>query len=292
VSTYVQYAVDGMGLGCIYALMALSLALLFGVMGLMNFAFGELIMIGGFTVYYLRDEPALLILAVTIVVVVIASVVMEALAFRPVRHASPTTLLITSFALSIGLQYAVRATVGPIAKPVPPIAFLSDQFEIGNVRVQWLDVITAIATVLLVFGLTLILRKTMLGIHLRAATEDFSMASLVGVRGNVVIPAAFALTGILAGVCAFFYVAGSGSVSYQMGANPVLVAFVGVAVGGLGSLYGAAIGGFLLGASLTILQATLPVDWSTYTPALAYAGVIAIFLLRPQGLIARRTTRV
>jgi branched-chain amino acid transport system permease protein len=272
--------------------MALSLALLFGIMGLMNFAFGELIMIGGFTVYYLRDQPALIILAVTIVVVVVASVLMELLAFRPVRHASATTLLITSFALSIGLQQAVRATVGPIAKPVPPIAFLSDQFEIANVRVSWLDVVTAIATVGLVFGLTLILRKTMLGIHLRASTEDFRMAGLVGVRANVVISAAFALTGVLAGVTAFLYVANSGSVSYDMGANPVLIAFVGVALGGLGSLYGAAIGGFLLGASLTILQATLPVDWSSYTPALAYLGVIAIFLLRPQGLISRQATRV
>jgi branched-chain amino acid transport system permease protein len=292
VSTYVQYAVDSLGNGCIYALMALGLALLFGVMGLMNFAFGELIMIGGFTVYYLRDQPALVIVLVVVAVVVVASVLMELLAFRPVRHASATTLLITSFALSIGLQQAVRATVGPIAKPVPPIAFLSDQFEIAGVRVQWLNVVTAIVTVVLVVALTMILRKTMLGIHLRASTEDFRMASLVGVRANVVISAAFAITGVLAGVGAFLYVADRGSVSYDMGANPVLVAFVGVAVGGLGSLYGAAIGGFLLGAALTVLQATLPVDWSSYTQALAYAGVIAIFLLRPQGLIARRTTRV
>lgn len=289
---YLQYAVDAIGLGCLYALMSLALALLFGVMGLMNFAYGELIMIGGYTMYYFRDRGWLAVAIATVVVVVIAAVLMELLAFRPVRNADPTTLLITSFALSIGLQQAARATIGPISKPVTPFEFLSRQLVFGDVRIKYIDIAALLATIVLVAALTWILRSTLLGIQLRASTEDFLMSNLLGVKANRVISAAFAITGVLAAVVAFLLIARTGSVSYDKGADPVLIAFVGCVIGGLGSIYGAALGGFILGCVLNVLQASLPVDYSTYTPAVAYAAVILILILRPGGLIARRTTRV
>jgi branched-chain amino acid transport system permease protein len=271
--------------------MALSLALLFSVMGLMNFAYGELIMVGGYTMYVLRDEPFILLAIGTILVVTIVSILMERVAFRPLRNASPVTLLVASFAVSYGLQQIAYMSVGPTPKGVPEFRWLADTFQIGDITISNLGVVTLVVTLVLVAATSLLLNRTMLGIQLRASTEDFNMARLVGVRANRVIVAAFAITGVLAGFVALCYVARNGSVSPTMGQGPLLVAFVGGVIGGLGSIWGATIGGFLLGAVVTALQAALPVDLSSYTPLFAFSAVIAILVLRPSGLFARRAVR-
>lgn len=271
--------------------MALSLALLFSVMGLMNFAYGELIMVGGYTMFILRDDSWVLLLVITIVVVTVISVLMERIAFRPLRDASPNTLLVASFAVSYGLQQLAYMTVGPIPKGVSPYPWLVENLDILGISVSRLSIITFLVTIALLVAVTAGLNRTMLGIQLRASTEDFDMARLVGVRANRVIVAAFAITGVLAGVVALCYVSRSGSVSPTLGQGPLLVAFVGGVIGGLGSLTGATIGGFLLGAAVTALQATLPTDLSSYTTLFAFSAVIAILVLRPSGLFARRAVR-
>jgi branched-chain amino acid transport system permease protein len=271
--------------------MALSLALLFSVMGLMNFAYGELIMVGGYTMYTLRDDGWLVLVVATIAVVTIVSILMERLAFRPLRDASPITLLVASFAVSYGMQQLAYMSVGPIPKGVRPFDWLAETFQIGGVTISHLSVVTFVVTIGLLIATTLILNRTMLGIQLRASTEDFDMARMVGVRANRVIVSAFAITGVLAGVVALCYVSRNGSVSPTMGQGPLLVAFVGGVIGGLGSLWGATIGGFLLGATVTALQASLPVDLSSYTNLFAFSAVIAILVLRPSGLFARRAVR-
>jgi branched-chain amino acid transport system permease protein len=272
--------------------MALSLALLFSVMGLMNFAYGELIMAGGYAMFYLRSGNWLVLIVVTIVVVTVISVLMERLAFRPLRDASPITLLVASFAVSYALQQLAYMTIGPIPKGVRPFNWLNERVDIGSVSISHLSIVTFIAVVLLLLATTTILNKTMLGVQLRASTEDFDMARMVGVRANRVIVSAFAITGVLAGVVALCYVSRNGSVSPTMGQGPLLVAFVGGVIGGLGSLLGATVGGFLLGAAVTALQASLPVNLSSYTQLFAFSAVIAILVLRPSGLFARRATRV
>jgi branched-chain amino acid transport system permease protein len=272
--------------------MALSLALLFSVMGLMNFAYGELIMVGGYAMYLLRNDSWIVLVVVTILAVTVASILMERLAFRPLRDASPITLLVASFAVSYGLQQLAYMSVGPIPKGVRSFDWLAKNFDLGGVTISNLSVVTFGVTIVLLIGTTLLLNRTMLGIQLRASTEDFDMARLVGVRANRVIVSAFAITGVLAGVVALCYVSRNGSVSPTMGQGPLLVAFVGGVIGGLGSLWGATVGGFLLGATVTALQATLPVELSSYTPLFAFSAVIAILVLRPSGLFARRSVRV
>lgn len=271
--------------------MALSLALLFSVMGLMNFAYGELIMVGGYAMFLLRDGSWVLLIVATIAVVTLVSILMERLAFRPLRDASPITLLVASFAVSYGLQQLAYMTVGPIPKGVRPFTWLNHSIGLGGVTISYLSLITFLATIVLLIVTTLILNRTMLGVQLRASTEDFDMARMVGVRANRVIVAAFAITGVLAGVVALCYVSRNGSVSPTMGQGPLLVAFVGGVIGGLGSLLGATVGGFLLGAAVTALQASLPVQLSSYTELFAFGAVIAILVLRPSGLFARRATR-
>jgi branched-chain amino acid transport system permease protein len=252
----------------------------------MNFAYGELIMVGGYTMYYTRDFGALPMVVITIVVVVLVSVLMELIAFRPVRHAAPVTLLITSFAVSFGLQQVAFMTVARgRQKGVEPYPWLTDQHEILGLRLSNLDVLTLLVAAGLLIGMTLLLKRTTIGIQLRASTEDYEMARLVGIRGNRVISFAFAITGLLAAAVCILYVLRTGSLSATMGVTPLLIAFVGGAIGGLGSLTGAALGGFTLGVVINSIQSSLPVDLSGYTLMFAFLFVILVLVIAPNGLL-------
>ena len=205
-STYVQYMTDSIAYGSLFALMALSLSLLFGVMGLMNFAYGELIMVGAYTMYYTERYGWLAMILATFASVILFALVMELVAFRPVRRASASTLLITSFALSIGLQklfYMIFPPGSP--RTVKPYPWLTNQFEVKGVLFSRLDIAIFIVTILLLVGMVLLLKRTQLGIQLRASTEDFRMAQLVGVKANRVISSAFAITGFLAAAVTILY---------------------------------------------------------------------------------------
>lgn len=281
-----QVGIDAVSFGALFAIMALGLALLFGVMRLMNFAYGELIMVGGYTMFYTRDLGAIPMILITIVVVVLVAVLMELIAFRPVRHAAPLTLLITSFAVSFGLQQAAFMTVarGP-QKGVEPYPWLTDQHHIAGLRLSNLDIITLLVAGALLIGMTILLRRTTIGVQLRASTEDYQMAQLVGIRGNRVISFAFAITGLLAAAVCILFVLRTGSLSAEMGVTPLLIAFVGGAIGGLGSLTGAALGGFTLGVLINMIQASLPVDLSGYTLMFAFLFVIVVLVIAPNGLL-------
>src|SRR5581483_2792255 len=273
-TSLIHHLIDALSLGSLYALLALGIALIFGIMNLINFAYGELIMIGAYT----------LCLAVT----ALASMAMERAAFRPFRGAAAPVLLVTSFALSFALQRVATVIFGSRAKGVSLPAFFDRSLHIGAVSFSSLNVITVIAMVAMVGGLATFLQRSMLGIQMRAAAENFQTARLLGVRSNLVIVVAFALSGLFAGVAAILIVAQGGTVTPTMGAAPVLIAFVATILGGLGSLYAAAVGGFFLGALTVVLQVVLPGDLVAYRDAFVYAGVIAVLLVRPQGLIVVR----
>ena len=285
----IQYTLDSIAFGSLFAVMAIGLALLFNVMGLMNFAYGELIMAGAYTMYYTRGSGWLGMIAMTVIVVTALSLLMELVAFRPLRNASPITLLVSSFAVSYSLQALGWMTVGKgPQKGVEPYPWLTRQLDVSGVLVSRLTIITVIATIVLLAAMTLLLKRTTLGMQLRASTEDFRMAQLVGVKANWVISAAFAITGLLASAVALLYVLRSGTVAPDIGLGPLLVAFVGGVIGGLGSLAGAALGGFVLGAIINALQATLPITLKSHTQLFAFLAVIAILVFQPGGLVALR----
>jgi branched-chain amino acid transport system permease protein len=289
VSNILQYATDSIYYGSFFALISLSLSLLFGVMGLMNFAYGELIMAGAYVMFYTRSWGWLAMIVMTVVIVTALSLLMELVAFRPLRRAEPVVLLISSFAVSYGLEALGWMTVGTgPQKGVEPYPWLTKQFDVGGVLLSMLEIVTWIVTIVLLLGMTLLIRRTALGIHLRASTEDFRMAQLLGVRANWVISAAFGITGVLAAAVALLFTFRQGAVAPDIGQGPLLIAFVGGVIGGLGSLAGAALGGFALGVILNLLQAILPLSINNHFQLFAFAGVIAILLLQPNGLIAIR----
>lgn len=286
-----QDLVDAVSLGSLYALLALGIALIFGIMSLINFAHGELIMIGAYALFLLGTPAFPLLIAGTVAVVALAAVLMERVAFRPVRGADPATLLVTSFAVSFLLQNLALLIMGGRAKGVDLLPGLQDAFLIGDVRIQKLNVAIVLTTAGLLTVLALFLKRTDLGIQMRAAAEDFSTARLMGVRANTVIAAAFAISGVLAAAAAMFLVAQGGTAYPTIGLAPVIVAFIATIIGGLHSLRGAALGGFVLGFLTIVLQARLPEGLQPYRDVFLYSIVILILLFRPHGLVVARSLR-
>jgi branched-chain amino acid transport system permease protein len=205
------------------------------------------------------------------------------------RGASPPTLLIASFAVSYGLQNLAILIEGSAPKGTHVSSWLSESYQIGSVSVPKLDLVTVGVTIALLVALGLFLQRTRTGVQMRASAEDFRMARILGVRANTVIATAFGISGLLAGIGAYLLVAQTGEVSPDLGSNPVLYAFVATVLGGMGSLPGAVLGGYVFGAIFVALQSYLPLELRSYRDAFAFAAVIAMLLVRPQGLIVSRS---
>jgi branched-chain amino acid transport system permease protein len=286
---FLQNLVDAASLGSLYALIALGIALLFGIMQLVNFAHGELIMIGGYTFLLLEHQSWPVIILGTIVAVVLLALLMERIAFRPVRNASPPTLFITSFALSYLIQNIMIIAVGATARAAQLPLTLSKPVSVGGLNVARLDLLTIGGTLVLLLLFAGMLTRTRFGLQMRAAAEDFPMARLLGVRANRVIAGAFAISGTLAALVALVVVAKTSILTPTMGQTYVLVGFVATVVGGLGSLAAAGLGGFVVGFATVGLQAWLPLSLRPYRDAFVFGLVIMILLFRPQGLIVVRS---
>lgn len=282
----IQQCVNALSLGGTYALLALGLAVVFSVLGMINFAHGEILTIAGYTVFFaiIGEVPPVLIIPLALVVAMAAAALMERIAFRPLRGASGTTLLITSFAVSGILQMLFQNLISTRPRPVPIPAALTGAFNLGPFHIGVIQSLSIFATVAMVGLLTLFLKRTLLGIAIRAAAVDFPTTRLMGVRANRVILAAFAISGLLAGVSGLLWIAQRGSVDPLMGFLPVLKAFIAAILGGIGNLTGAVIGGFFLGAIEIGLQAVLPESIQPFRDAIALSLVVLVLLYRPQGL--------
>jgi branched-chain amino acid transport system permease protein len=210
---------------------------------------------------------------------------MERVAFRPVRNSSPTTMLITSFAVSNLLQNIALLTISPRpqAPRLPPIFVKS--VTAGEITFKVVDLIAIVVGILALIGLTIFLRRTVIGLALRAAADDFTMTRLVGVRANRVVAAAFAVSGFMAGLVALFWIGRTGQTYPTVGLQPVLIAFIASVVGGMETLKGAVLGGYVLGFLTIGLQTWLPQGVNNYRDAVMFGIVILVLLVRPQGLI-------
>lgn len=281
----VQILVDAVSVGGLYALTALGIGLIFGVMRLVNFAHSELIMVAGYAVLLFFMDSVLLAILGALAGAVLLALIIERSAFRPLRGSDPATLLISSFAVSFFLQKTMIMLVGSRPKGVDFLPSLARQVEIAGIRLQLLQIVIIIVSLVLLVATTWFLKATRLGLEMRAAAENFRMAEVLGVKANRVIATAFAISALLAGAVACLFVAQTGLVQPRMGLQLVIIAFVGTVIGGLGSLPGAALGGFLVGAVTILLQALLPPDLRVFREAFVFIAVTLVLLFRPQGLI-------
>lgn len=288
--TVLQSIADSISLGSLYSLFALGIALIFGIMRLVNFAHGELIMLSALTVVVLDDAPLVVMLAGALAVPAVVAIAMDRAVFSRARGAKPTTLLVISFGLSIFIQnltLTLRGNTLPEGASVAP--WLNEREEIGPVIVSRLSILTVVLVVVLMVALGAFLQYTAIGVQMRAAAEDFEMSRLLGVRANVVISVAFLISGVLAGVAGLLIMAQTGTWSADMGLTPVIFGFVAAVLGGLGSLSGAVIAGYLLGALSTVLQQTLPDGVIAYRNSFLFLIVLAVLLLRPGGIVQLKT---
>lgn len=283
---FIQQSVNALALGGTYAMLALGLAVVFSVMKMINFAHGELMTISGYAYVGATalGMPFFVGVAAALITGMVAAVVLERAAFRPLRGSDPTTLLITSFAVSILLQVLFQSFISPRPQPAPMPEFLGQAIRFGDVLIGSIQATSIAATAVVLALLVLLFRFTTLGISIRAAALDFTTTKLMGVRADVVISMSFAISGLLAAVSGVLWVAQRGSVDPLMGFLPVLKAFICAVLGGLGSLPGAVLGGFVLGAIETGLQVTLPIHLAAFKDPLALLIVIVILALRPRGL--------
>ena len=283
----IQFVIDVLSLGGAYALMALGLVIVYGILRLVNFAYGELIMVAGYTMFLVGGSglPWLVMAAVAVLMAVLAGIATDYVAFRPVRAKSVTAVLITSFAFSTLLQNAALLFISPRPQAVPLPALFSQTVTMGGAVTPLRNIITIVAAVVLLALFALLMRRTVLGIAMRAAATNFTMARMLGVPANLIITSAFAISGFLAGVVGLLWIGRIGTVVPGIGLEPLLVAFIATVIGGMRSLSGAVIGGFLLALIDTTLNYTLPQDLLKFRDAFTFSLVILILLWRPEGLV-------
>jgi branched-chain amino acid transport system permease protein len=290
----VQQLINALSLGSTYALLALGLAMVFSILGLINFAHGELVTIAAYTMYLLQLEGAPFWARVVAAVAAstVAAVLMERVAFRPLRGASFVTLIFTSFAISIVIQNLFVALISPRQRGVSFPDFLNRSFHAGAYTISALQVLTAGVCAAALLVLTLFLRGTNQGLGMLAASQDFQVTRLMGISADRVIAGAFAVSGALAGVAAIFLTARRGTVDPFMGFDPVLKAFIASVIGGLGSLGGAVAGGFVLAGIEVCLDGTLPTGAQPFRDAFSLLIVVGILYVRPEGILRRRVEAV
>lgn len=286
-SEAIRFIVDVASLGSLYALMALGLVLVYGILRLVNFAYGELIMIAGYTLYLLGGSPLpwLVMAACAVVAALAASVLTERVAFRPVREKSLTAMLITSFAVSTLFQNAALLFISPRARLVPLPDLFSESIVIGGMLFFVRELLAIVVSISMLVLFTALLNRTVLGIALRAAADNFRMTRMLGVPANLVIGVAFAISGFLAGVVALFWLGRTASVMPGIGLEPLIVAFVATVLGGMQSLVGAVVGGYVLALMTVGINTFLPQALVDYRQAFTFSLVILILLFRPEGLV-------
>ena len=285
--TYLQSIIDGIGLGAVYGVVAVGIGLVFGVMRLVNLAYSELITAGAYTLAFLSGEPAVVAIAACVAVVVVFALLQERIAFRPMRGASPATMLVASFAISYLLQNVFLLAFGSQGSTVGTLGGLNTAIAIGKLEIRWITIVAVIVGAVLLVGLDLLLNRTTIGLELRAAAADFRTAQLLGVRANRVIAFSFALSGVLAAVVSVLLTVSSPLVTPDYGVSVTIFALVGVVVGGLDRLASAALGGFAIGFATAFVGDQLPSSASVYLPSVIFGLVIVVLLVRPGGLFAR-----
>jgi branched-chain amino acid transport system permease protein len=284
-----QQIINAIALGSLYALVAIGLSMIFGILRMTNFAHGDMMMVGAFGTLVLGSLGLGFGWAVVggIGIGALAGVVVERVAYRPVRGAPEVTLLLTSLAVTYILENLgiLIFTSSPHDFPIPDWLDSSYEFRDGLITFTQVNVLTVILTGISLSLLGWFVTRTDVGLGMRAAAEDMSAAHLVGLDVNRLIVVAFAIAAAFAGLAGVLWAAQAGVVEPTMGFTPLLKAFVAAIIGGFGSIAGALLGGYLLGALEVFIVAFLPSGMSPYRDAIVFALLIAFLLFRPYGLL-------
>lgn len=284
---YISQLINGLQLGSIYALVALGYSMVYGIIMLLNFAHGDIIMVGGYLVMtvLLAGFGPVAAVGVSIAGCTLLAVLIERVAYRPLRGAPRISLLITAIGVSMLLQNVAQLIFGADSKPVaasqiiPPVRFGTQQLSVSLTAI-----VTVAVTVLSMLALTFLVKKTRMGKAMRAVSEDMGAAQLMGIPVDRVISFTFAVGSALAGIGAVLYCCRYPQVKPALGALLGLKAFVAAVLGGIGSIPGAMLGGLAIGLCEVFVTA---IGLSQWTEAVVFGILIAVLLVRPTGFLGR-----
>jgi len=284
-----QVQVDAIGLGAIFALMAVGIGLVFGVMRLVNFAYGQLVMAGAFALAFAsdRDWPVPVGIALCFAVVLVLSLAMERVVFRPLRTQSAAVMLIATFAVAFLLQSIALLWFGPLGRTATSLVQLNRPVSVGSVDVRKITIVAIVTAAVCLLLLIALLNRTSIGLHMRAAAIDSQTARLLGVRANLVSTVSVLIAGVLAAVVAVMLTVQFPTVTPTFALQETILVLAGVVVGGMTRLLSATLGGFLIGYVSGVLGGALPSSQSQYLPSLVFGLVILVLLVRPDGLFTR-----
>jgi branched-chain amino acid transport system permease protein len=294
-SEFLQQVINGVSLGSIYALIALGYTMIYGILRFINFAHGDVFMIGAFVGYYAAPQVmkitggsvflgAILVMLIAMIVCSVLGVTIEKLAYRPLRSRPKLTVLITAIGISFFLEYGGQLVFGPDPKLFPTLFPSSAIVNAKNLVINTNSVVVIVTALALMLLLRLIVFKTKLGTAMRAVSYDHRAAALMGINIDTVISFTFVLGSSLAAAAALLYASVYPSINPLMGIFPGLKAFIAAVLGGIGNLFGAALGGLIIGLTETFVTGYIS---PTFRDAIAFAILILILLFKPSGIMGR-----
>ncbi|MDR0905470.1 MAG: branched-chain amino acid ABC transporter permease [Oscillospiraceae bacterium] len=287
---YVPYLLAGISVGGQYALIAIGYTMVYGILRLINFAHGDIFMAAGLMMIYLAN-PLTLWLAVPLVILFTAVLgfAVERAAYKPLRDAPRMSVMISAIGVSYLVQNVALYVTGGLAKTYPSLPWISDTITILGATTKRVTVITPVLTVVLIVGLVILIKKTKIGMAMRAVSRDFETSRLMGIKINTVISVTFLIGSLLAAVGSLLYFANYTAIVPTSGAMPGLKAFVAAVFGGIGSIPGAVIGAFLIGLSENIIKSGGS-SWTTFSDAFTFVLLIIILAVKPTGLFGEKQT--
>ncbi len=281
----IETLVNGLSSGSTYAMIALGYTMVYGIAKMLNFAHGDVIMVGGYVIYVTMSATGnpLIGLVAAVGFCILLGITIEKIAYKPLRGASPLAVLITA----IGVSYLLQSLAQMIFGAAPKMAIIADlgNAQIGTLKIPYYIIITLVCSAIIMVALTLFVKKTKTGRAMIAVSEDRGAAQLMGVNVNRIIMITFAIGSGLAAFAGFFMLMKAPSLSNTLGAMPGIKAFTAAVIGGIGSIPGAMLGGILMGV-VEAVSFNIPVI-APYTDAIEFMILIIILLVKPTGLLGK-----
>lgn len=284
---FMQHMIDGFSLGSMYALIAIGYTMVYGVLRLINFAHGDIMMVGAFTCYFGITVFNLPFIAAVFLAVICSSLLgalTDRIAYRPLREAPKISLLITAIGISFFLENSFNVLFSGIHKPFPVPLYMSNIIEFKGITFLVVSLVVPIVTILLLLIILFILFKTKYGVAIRALAFDIKTVNLMGIDANKIIMLVFAIGSALAAVGGIFYALKYPAIDPLMGVMVGLKAFAAAVVGGIGSVTGAVLGGLIIGFTEVVVPAFFP-EYAGYKDAFAFLFLILVLLFKPTGLL-------
>ena len=287
---FLQNCLNGLSIGSSYALIAIGYTMVYGILRLINFAHGDIFMMAGYFMIIAMTDfllPWYVSLIIVISATILLGVLTEKIAYKPLRSAPRMSVMISAIGVSYLLQNLATYLFSALPKPYPQIGFLNTKMTIGNLSTSLVTFITPVLTIIIVLALVFLVNKTKIGMAMRAVSKDFEVARLMGIKINNVISITFVIGCALAAIGSILYFVPRPQVYPLSGSLPGLKCFVAAVFGGIGSIPGALVGGFLIGVSETFIKASA---YSEFSDAFTFVILIIVLLFRPTGLFGEKTT--